>query len=558
VVQQPAVRFGTALEPARVPEVVEPSFAASLRGAYGAALGLPIEAVLVAGVFDVRTGAVTTFLSTDDVNVAGNSEDAAAVLDGLLGGAQAGRRRRRQRRLLKEDAPWRALQAPAAAPNALSISGLAPRRNTSSSAVAVFFNALAPCAPPCSDAQNAAAAAALRARVLATGGNASLLADVLPPGMEWALNGAVVIPFSMPRVRIKWRLLAWLASLPSWVIAVSATAGALVCAVAMALLWRRVCRSRNGKVSPEEVLLEGAGVRAHSTEPGARRRSMRSAVGDGGPFHYAPLRSSRGASGGSRLGGRPTPPASHPRMAWEPSATWEDEFYQQAAPTGAARGLRAPAGRGRVAPLAPAAPTPRWAASPQLAAGAEALRAPLPQRAPGLRSPSQQHAASLTARARAVAAAKAALAAAEAEEAEAAALYESTAAEEEQGGADEEEGGLEEEEEEAAGEEGSGETDEGDSHGWPSEAHPGHGSASPSRSRRARQGLAQLAPLRRTGPTVHESSLESASNVAKLSKELALRALKGRLGAAQRVQQRGGAATSSAHTRSQEGWAAPY
>ena len=174
-----------------------------------------------------------------------------------------------------------------------------------------------------------------------------------------------------------------------------------------------------------------------------------------------------------------------------------------------------------------------------------------------MRSPSQQHAATLTARARAVAAAQAVLAAAEAEAAEAAARDESTAADEAEGGADEEEGGLEEEEEEeegeASGEEGSGEAEEGNSHCWPSEAHPGLGSASPSRSRRARQGLAQRAPLRRTGPTVRESSLESASNVAMLSKELALRSLKGRLGAAQRVQQRAGA-----NTRSREGWAAPF
>ena len=116
----------------------------------------------------------------------------------------------------------------------------------------------------------------------------------------------------------------------------------------------------------------------------------------------------------------------------------------------------------------------------------------------------------------------------------------------------EEDSGLEEGEEEAAVEEGSGETDEGDSHGLLSEAYPGHASAFPSRSQRARLGLAQLAPLRRTGPTVKESSLESASNVARLSKDLALRALKGRLGAAQRVQQRAGAATSTTNTSTQE------
>ncbi len=556
MVQQPAVRFVTVLEPAKVPEVAQPSFAASLRTAYGAALGLPMEAVLVAGVFDVRTGAVTTFLSTDDVNVAGNREDAAAVLDGMLGGAQAGWRRRRQ----LEDARWRALQAPAAAPNALVITGLAPSRNSSSSAVAVFFNALAPCAPPCSDAQNTAAASALRARVLLTGGNASLLAAVLPPSMGWALNGAVVIPFSMPRVRIRWRLLAWLASLPGWVVAVSAAAGSLVCAAAMALLWRRARRASKGKVSPEEALLAGAVDRARSADAG-ERGSMRSTAGDGGDILDAPLPSARESSGARQ--GRPSPLASLPRKAWEPSATWEGEFLQRAAPVGAARGLRAPAVRGRGAALAPAAPMPRWAASPQRAAGAEALRAPLTQRTPGVRSPSQQNAAVLAARARAAAAmAAAALAAAEAEEAEAAALGESADEVGALGGAEggEEESGLGEEgeEDEGGGGDESGEADEDDSRGWASEAHPGHASASRSRARRARRsrlGLEQIAPLRKAGPTAHESSLESASNVAKMSKELAQRAKMGRLGAAQRVQQRaGGAATSTTATRTQEGF----
>ncbi len=561
MVQQPAVRFGTVLEPAKVPEVAEPSFAASLRAAYGAALGLPMEAVLVAGVFDVRTGAVTTFLSTDDVNVAGNREDAAAVLDALLGGTPVGRRRQLQRR----DAHWRAMQATVSAPNALSISGLAPRRNTSSSAVAVFFNALAPCAPPCSDAQNTAAAAALRARVLATGGNASLLADVLPPGMGWALNDAVVIPFSMPRVRIKWRLLAWLASLPTWVVAVSAVAGSLLCAAAVALLWRRARRAGKGKVSPEEALLASAADFARSADAG-ERSSVRSSVGDGAASLNDPFRSSRGSSG-MRRGGRPSPAAPPPRAAWESSATLEGEFFQQAAPTGAARGLRLPAGRALGAARAPAAPTPRWAASPMRAAGAEVLRVTPTQRAPGVRSPLQQQAAVLAARARAAAAmAAAALAAAEAEEVEAAALGESAeeagsvgVVEEEEEEEDEVEKGVLNEDEEEGGDDESGETDEDDSQGWASEAPPGHASASRARrrARRARLGLAQIAPLRKAAPPMHESSLESASNVAKLSKELALRALKGRLGAAQRAQQRAdGAATSTSNTRTQEGFAA--
>jgi len=264
-VLQPAVRFGTALEPAALADVAAPDFAGALRAAYGAALGLPAEAVLVAGLFNVRTGDTTTFLSTDDVNVAGNSEDAAAVLDGLLGGS-SGRRRRA-----------RALQAAPATPNALNIVGLAPRRNASSAAVAVFFNALAPCPPPCSDAQNTAAANALRTRVLATASNSSLLAGVLPPGVGWALNAAAVIPYAMPRVKIRWRLWAWLASLPAWVIALSATAGALLCGMLIGLWWwRRRVRAKKAKVAPfgeaSELAEEAPVARSGS---GALQRPMR-------------------------------------------------------------------------------------------------------------------------------------------------------------------------------------------------------------------------------------------------------------------------------------------
>ncbi len=247
--QQPAVRFGTALEPAAAAAVAEPEFAGALRAAYGAALGLPPEAVLIAGVFDVRAGSLTTFLSTDDVNVAGNREDAEAVLDALLGGGAARRRR-------AAAAAARALQAAAAAaPNALNVAGLAPRRNTSSAAVAVLFNALAPCPAPCSDAQNAAAAAALRRRVLATEKNETLLAALLPPGVSWSLNAAAVIPFSMPRVRIRWRLWAWLAALPGWVVAVSAALSSLACAAGLALAWRRRRAALGARVRPEEALL---------------------------------------------------------------------------------------------------------------------------------------------------------------------------------------------------------------------------------------------------------------------------------------------------------------
>jgi len=241
------VRFGAALEPAAVAAVAEPEFAGALRAACGAALGLPPEAVLIAGVFDVRTGALTAFRSTDDVNVAGNREDAGAVADALLGGG--GRR-------------GRALQASPAAGAAatsaaeLSFAGLVPKRNASSAAVAVFFNALAPCPAPCGGAQNAAAASALRANVLATAADAALqVAAVLPPGVAWTLNAAVVIPFSITRVKTWWQQRASPAA-PEQRLSVLELVGVVVgsvIAVAMlaALMWRCCAQIKGAKVRPE-------------------------------------------------------------------------------------------------------------------------------------------------------------------------------------------------------------------------------------------------------------------------------------------------------------------
>jgi hypothetical protein len=366
-VLQPAVRFAIAVEPATVAVVAEPSFAGALRAAYGAALALPIEAVLLAGVFDVRSGAVTTFLSTDDVNVAGNSEDAAAVLDALLNGGAApagsgGRRRAR------------ALQAAPAQPNALSIAGLAPRRNASSAGVALFFNALAPCAPPCSDAQITAASIALRLRVLATGANASLLAGVLPPGVGWALNDRAVVAFALPRVRIRWRLWAWLASLPAWVVAVSASLSSLACCAALAALWlRRRRRARAEKVAPEELALQRA---ASEGEAGLAKYAAAPAAGTAGSSADEPIgwEETAPTEAGARLrawgGGSPPGSNPHTRTA-EGLPSWDDEF--------AAHARRAPLRRGTrhgqpPQPLALAAPHARGPASPQRAAGAAALR----------------------------------------------------------------------------------------------------------------------------------------------------------------------------------------
>ena len=362
-VLQPAVRFGAALEPVAFAGVAAPDFAGALRAAYGAALGLPMEAVLIAGLFNVRTGDTTTFLSTDDVNVAGNSQDAAAVLDGLLGGSgggggggSAGRRRRAAR----------ALQGAPLSPNALNIAGLLPRRNASSAAVAVLFNALAPCPPPCSDAQSTAAANQLRAKVLATAGDPTLLAGVLPPGVAWALNAAAVIPFSMPRVKIRWRLWAWLAFLPAWVIPVSATAGALLCGAASGLWWRRRARTKKAKVAPGGTVWEAAeGASAARSGGGATRHPARTREPAEAEKDEIEEEGEWEAVARTAPHSRSTAPLSRS------PAAWDDGFRAQLAPAARAAPLRP-----RAPPLQQ--PTPRLAASPQRAAGVEVLRGMMP------------------------------------------------------------------------------------------------------------------------------------------------------------------------------------
>jgi len=271
-VMQPAVRYAVVLSPAAVAAVATPAQGAALRGAYAAALALPIEAVLIAGTMDVATGAVTRYLLTDDVNVAGNGADAAAVLDALLGGG-GGRRRAAQ------PAPARRRRALSAAPNALNIDGLAPPRNASSRAVAVFFNALAFCPGACSDAQSAAAAGALRARVAATATNGTLLAGALPPGVGWGASGAA-IPFTLPRARIRWRLLAWLQALPMWVIIASAAGGGVACLSALGALWlwRKKRRAKDLKVEDERASAAAAAAPPPPT-PAPRRPAEKAARG---------------------------------------------------------------------------------------------------------------------------------------------------------------------------------------------------------------------------------------------------------------------------------------
>ena len=95
----------------------------------------------------------------------------------------------------------------------------------------------------------------LQARVLSTAGNASLLEGLLPAGVAWRLDTASVAAFSMPRVRIKWSLRAWLASLPTWALALSAAAGAACCAAGVGACLRRRQLLRRGKarVGAEEA-----------------------------------------------------------------------------------------------------------------------------------------------------------------------------------------------------------------------------------------------------------------------------------------------------------------
>ena len=139
-------------------------------------------------------------------------------------------------------------------------------RNASSPAIALFMNALAPCALPCSTAQNTAASAALVRAVAATARNATLLAVPLfilsdisgtpLSQLSGTLSVSSIAAFSLPRVRIAWRLLAWLAALPIGVIVGGAVGGctaALLLAFALHRRRRRAAAKR--RVAAEEALL---------------------------------------------------------------------------------------------------------------------------------------------------------------------------------------------------------------------------------------------------------------------------------------------------------------
>jgi len=96
--------------------------------------------------------------------------------------------------------------------------------------------------------------------VLATETNVTLLAAVLPPGVAWTLNATAVIPFSLPRVRIRWRLWAWLASLPGWVVPVSAAAGSLLLLALFVFVYRRYRASREVAPAADAVAPTAAAV----------------------------------------------------------------------------------------------------------------------------------------------------------------------------------------------------------------------------------------------------------------------------------------------------------
>jgi hypothetical protein len=93
----------------------------------------------------------------------------------------------------------------------------------------------------------------------------------------------VVIPFTLPRVRIRWRLWAWLAALPGWVVPVSAAAGTLVFLAALALWYRRARRAAMArKVAPDEV----AAAAVPASEEWERRQLRRSASGGAAPRNW--------------------------------------------------------------------------------------------------------------------------------------------------------------------------------------------------------------------------------------------------------------------------------
>ena len=210
-VKQPAARFQLALRPASAGAVGSPGLAASLRASLAAALGVPMEVVYVGGVVNMRTGALSRFSTTDDLNTAGNVLDPADALDALLAGTgiSGGGGRRRARR------------AQAAADSDIAITGLAvaadPR--APADAFSVLLTAMAPCSPaPCTDAVAATSAARLLSAVKASvgtpaGAAAALaaplaaleLAQGLPAGAcNATLNAATATAVVISMSRTRW------------------------------------------------------------------------------------------------------------------------------------------------------------------------------------------------------------------------------------------------------------------------------------------------------------------------------------------------------------------
>jgi hypothetical protein len=439
--------------------------------------------------------------------------------------------------------------------------------------------------------------------VLATEKNEMLLAALLPPGVAWTLNTAAVIPFSLPRVKIRWRLWAWLASLPGWVVPVSAAAGFLVFLGALVLWYRRARRTAMARrVAPDEVTAAAAELASfeyerqpprHSASGGSAPRNWGHTPTPGPPrFGDIPTEGVRARLDPERLhtfysthsrlpsfaaqreweeggllslqGGRPS------QQRWEEERgaprrrtadafgegfvappqerALREEFAQQAAPAAAPRrGLRVPARHG--APTLPL-PTPRVALSPQRVAAAAALRAPQP-RGHAVRSPSQARAAVLALRARAekaAAEAAAALAAAEAEEAAEVGEFPAEDAAGDEGGG--EVGESEEvDEEEAAGAEEEAPEEEDEEEGAAGGGGPFQPRAASRSHPQARPRLARPPPQRHADAAIEDAPMDS---LLMMAQQNAQRAREGHRQVELRQRQRGaGAAVARSGPASQ-------
>ena len=276
------------LRPATSALLLAPALAQALRRGWAEALRLPLEAIFIAALTELRPGGGTLAMAqNDDCNTVGNaraSEDALNLLaeGGGEGGAplsasasastSAPTGSRRSRRL---DAP----AAPGASSLTLDTLGVAlppyPPATASNFSVAVYLQAMAVCLPvPCSQASAVSSAAALAAAVreleVEGGGEGSPLAPVLAElaaaqGLEATQVTAVVsspVPVVVKRKLTTWEmLLMWWGALTLTPLQVGIIAGACALCVVGAggFLYLRMRKRRWGlRVAPaRDILAEG-------------------------------------------------------------------------------------------------------------------------------------------------------------------------------------------------------------------------------------------------------------------------------------------------------------